>query len=199
MKQEALFVTIHHAYPAAFRRLCVETLSAFVCTSLESPAAFRRLCVETFFITLIFYQISQPPSGGCVLKPVERMLGTAIGLGPAAFRRLCVETAILTVLSLYLCPAAFRRLCVETTNRSNSNIKILPAAFRRLCVETVTDPNTGLLEEPAAFRRLCVETLYRETYLMTLPQPPSGGCVLKLSQIQRFCRRFASRLQAAVC
>ena len=33
--------------PAAFRRLCVETVLEFVSTDSIIPAAFRRLCVET--------------------------------------------------------------------------------------------------------------------------------------------------------
>ena len=33
--------------PAAFRRLCVETISAYLYRSWWAPAAFRRLCVET--------------------------------------------------------------------------------------------------------------------------------------------------------
>ena len=33
----------------------------------------------------------QPPSGGCVLKHLERMC-LILKLKPAAFRRLCVET-----------------------------------------------------------------------------------------------------------
>ena len=35
------------------------------------PAAFGRLCVETIFFVLIFLIAqTQPPSGGCVLKPL---------------------------------------------------------------------------------------------------------------------------------
>ena len=56
--------------PAAFRRLCVETISYRIRIYHDSPAAFRRLCVETL-------------CGGWV----------GFGSGPAAFRRLCVETA----------------------------------------------------------------------------------------------------------
>ena len=36
-----------HAYPAAFRRLCVETAIFSYCRFAVIPAAFRRLCVET--------------------------------------------------------------------------------------------------------------------------------------------------------
>ena len=59
---------------------------------LLKPAAFRRLCVET-----VEYALSarrhyiQPPSGGCVLKPYFNVLHWQT-FCPAAFRRLCVET-----------------------------------------------------------------------------------------------------------
>ena len=39
----------------------------------------------------------QPPSGGCVLKP-DRVQQAASMAIPAAFRRLCVETGILAIL-----------------------------------------------------------------------------------------------------
>ena len=58
--------------PAAFRRLCVETLASAALSAAVFPAAFRRLCVETVV-----------PLGrrAAVCRPF-----------PAAFRRLCVET-----------------------------------------------------------------------------------------------------------
>ena len=55
--------------PAAFRRLCVETMRLRSASIEAVPAAFRRLCVETVHDRTI-WQIGQP----------------------AAFRRLCVET-----------------------------------------------------------------------------------------------------------
>ena len=61
-----------NSFPAAFRRLCVETTYGRQSAIGICPAAFRRLCVET----------SMP----------ETILSTA--LFPAAFRRLCVETAV---------------------------------------------------------------------------------------------------------
>ncbi len=56
---------------AAFRRLCVETNTALSCSpkNLTMSAAFRRLCVETNRAFLPLNCVSQPPSGGCVLKP----------------------------------------------------------------------------------------------------------------------------------
>ena len=55
--------------PAAFRRLCVETVRVRRVKPAARPAAFRRLCVETY------------------LKKYNNMI-----YNPAAFRRLCVET-----------------------------------------------------------------------------------------------------------
>ena len=56
------------------------------------PAAFGRLCVETITTTIIPRpDLNQPPSGGCVLKP--SIGAVVIGVAaPAAFGRLCVET-----------------------------------------------------------------------------------------------------------
>ena len=56
---------------AAFGRLCVETATGVVALFATGAAAFGRLCVET---TAVFAEVtaanSQPPSGGCVLKPL---------------------------------------------------------------------------------------------------------------------------------
>ena len=80
----------------------------------------------------------------------------------------------------------------------------------------------GLLTYPAAFGRLCVETRTLSDRLGGKPQPPSGGCVLKLflAVLMDFFKRpaafgrlcveteslgalinsaLASRLRAAVC
>ena len=55
--------------PAAFGRLCVETNRLSIKTTFSAPAAFGRLCVETFRRPrLLNKDVAQPPSGGCVLK-----------------------------------------------------------------------------------------------------------------------------------
>ena len=36
------------------------------------PAAFRRLCVETVWVMFAVVFVTQPPSGGCVLKQMDR-------------------------------------------------------------------------------------------------------------------------------
>ena len=82
------------------------------------PAAFGRLCVETYAIRSFESFFSQPPSGGCVLKPalhkrpflellqppsggcVLKLLRHPQNLGiavSAAFGRLCVETVVTSV------------------------------------------------------------------------------------------------------
>ena len=55
-----------------------------------------------------------------------------------------------------------------------------PAAFGRLCVETCVWRGLSTVCAPAAFGRLCVETSLCKMPYFRLPQPPSGGCVLKL-------------------
>ena len=64
--------------PAAFGRLCVETAKKADFYHLIWPAAFGRLCVETVQVkNRQVSTVTQPPSGGCVLKqqrkPKNRM------------------------------------------------------------------------------------------------------------------------------
>ena len=83
------------------------------------PAAFGRLCVETNIARALLTLLqAQPPSGGCVLKPMEtiHLIG---GNEPAAFGRLCVETSVIIRVSDGTKPAAFGRLCVETFGYSS--------------------------------------------------------------------------------
>ena len=47
MKQPVRLAVLPAARPAAFRRLCVETIWPAKQTHGAAPAAFRRLCVET--------------------------------------------------------------------------------------------------------------------------------------------------------
>ena len=99
------------------------------------PAAFRRLCVETINSLRRMNAIFQPPSGGCVLKHHQALWHEEIRR-PAAFRRLCVETFFGVNVDVFHDPAAFRRLCVETAMSECFRPLEYPAAFRRLCVET---------------------------------------------------------------
>ena len=79
--------------PAAFGRLRVETDDLSPNQRREVPAAFGRLRVETLDVPAFWDMFDdQPPSGGCVLKPVIDHRNKAIQ-NPAAFGRLRVETA----------------------------------------------------------------------------------------------------------
>ena len=105
------------ARPAAFRRLCVETLfsySLWIHLNRQPPSGGCVLKHTSFRI--IFAIVPQPPSGGCVLKQVKKEQQRQREQ-PAAFRRLCVETFVSAGSRLWREPAAFRRLCVETTFR----------------------------------------------------------------------------------
>ena len=97
---------------AAFGRLCVETSVKSKWRAVSGAAAFGRLCVETSLIATPITAISQPPSGGCVLKhqafSADRKSDCA-----AAFGRLCVETSSPSIRRIQGA-AAFGRLCVET-------------------------------------------------------------------------------------
>ena len=59
--------------PAAFGRLCVETMFPPFRQPETRPAAFGRLCVETLALNLPPEgALRQPPSGGCVLKQANQ-------------------------------------------------------------------------------------------------------------------------------
>ncbi len=124
-------------------------------------AAFGRLCVETHCAIKCSPLMLQPPSGGCVLKQ-QMVLKNKARKHAAAFGRLCVETANRPSIVRSLIAAAFGRLCVETLRASHRIFVRIAAAFGRLCVETK--------------RCRKRKNHYRQ-------QPPSGGCVLKLSTL----------------
>ena len=56
---------------AAFARLCVETAELDKAPTLTAAAAFARLCVETKSHQHCRSAFAQPPSRGCVLKPLD--------------------------------------------------------------------------------------------------------------------------------
>ena len=142
--------------PAVFGRLCVETSKSHFPFFITPPAVFGRLCVETPYGSSVSCRMSQPSSGGCVLKQVR-------------------QSWIFHARK----PAAFGRLCVETSPPNPSNPSLRPAAFGRLCVETFPFFLPVLIFPPAAFGRLCVETASSAFKSHEIAQPPSGGCVLK--------------------
>ena len=181
MKPGIAYRKSEQRFPAAFRRLCVETWMPHLAAVPSVPAAFRRLCVETRLSKRPSENaLRQPPSGGCVLKPMDKSKNNRKN-NPAAFRRLCVETSGRRsgtrlipgqppsggcVLKRPTSLAPSNRVCQppsggcvlkrEMQNQQPRNA--IPAAFRRLCVETDGLRRGGGKTDPAAFRRLCVET-----------------------------------------
>ena len=126
----------------------------------------------------IFLNISQPPSGGCVLKqPIPGNHSWRITQPPSGG---CVlKPSNRKYPCRYTAPAAFGRLCVETFPFFLPVLIFPPAAFGRLCVETIWSSIYWRSEWSAAFGRLCVETASSAFKSHEIAQPPSGGCVLK--------------------
>ena len=121
--------------PAAFGRLCVETLWKLKWrgSPVQPPSGGCVLKLSNCYPCRIWN--FQPPSGGCVLKLHKKMLIYLL-MKPAAFGRLCVETKASWNAPSSSVPAAFGRLCVETPYSLKVLSGVKPAAFGRLCVET---------------------------------------------------------------
>ena len=142
--------------PAAFGRLCVETLITLVFFASMQPAAFGRLCVETGHESEPLKGLVQPPSGGCVLKPSTKMGRSLKSFQPPSGG--CVLKHTILHIAIHLSYQPPSGGCV---------LKLLNPV--RLHKQTM----------PAAFGRLCVETMNWRTFISRAAQPPSGGCVLK--------------------
>ena len=118
LKPECSVVEQFSSGPAAFRRLCVETIGSHRMTSAMSSQPPSGGCVlKLIEVAYLDVALNQPPSGGCVLKQPARQADQTLG-DPAAFRRLCVETTLNIQIQTTTPPAAFRRLCVETSSAS---------------------------------------------------------------------------------
>ena len=144
---------------AAFGRLCVETpleiKYAHGClTQPPSGGCVLKLCM----LLLPFGQQHQPPSGGCVLKHCQSQYQSLADAQPPSGG--CVLKRLSRWRNRFVGQsAAFGRLCVETSvPPSPCHLFSQSAAFGRLCVETsgVGVCCTCLIS--AAFGRLCVET-----------------------------------------
>ena len=119
----------------------------------------------------------QPPSGGCVLKHPDNPTSPP-DRRPAAFRRLCVETKHETKKDAAQSQPPSGGCVLKQTNRARRNEPDNQPPSGGCVLKQFRHHNFPKKRPPAAFRRLCVETL---------PVPPS--CLLS----------DASRLQAAVC
>ena len=78
-----------------------------------ASAAFGRLCVETYAHVCTMRFISQPPSGGCVLKPVLHAETSQPTYQPPSGGCVLKQCSAI-LLCQPLQSAAFGRLCVET-------------------------------------------------------------------------------------
>mgnify|MGYP001673147365 CR=1 FL=1 len=149
--------------PAAFGRLCVETRSVKRKPyAPKRPAAFGRLCVETSQGTPLKEITNQPPSGGCVLKPLN-VAGMAGASAQPPSGGCVLKRHRLRLECLSVEPAAFGRLCVETT-----------VCYCYQSIACNQPPSGG-----------CVLKLHGFADCFSgRCQPPSGGCVLKLDKLK---------------
>ncbi len=153
---------------------CVlKLLDGFALKGFFHPAAFGRLCVETLRTSLHFLFADQPPSGGCVLKPSLNLKQYHYDHQPPSggcVLKLCCPVhqpsccgqppsggCVLKPIWLPVChrgrhPAAFGRLCVETTIPNLTRGRGRPAAFGRLCVETAVSAHNGTMISPSRLR-----------------------------------------------
>ena len=129
------------------------------------------------FLDRLGRQGRQPPSGGCVLKPLP---GTPVC-------RIIIQP-----------PSGG---CVLKHRLGGWSVKPFTQPPSGGCVLKLAEkPESKPIYNPAAFRRLCVETRIRTESSPFKAQPPSGGCVLKRHYwLGCGFSRQASRLQAAVC
>ena len=121
-------------------------------------AAFGRLCVETnFTFRTTSSSLSQPPSGGCVLKLLLPKRQLKKHHQPPSGGCVLKQNTRCFVQSDKN-SAAFGRLCVETTFEANG----INAKYGQ-------PPSGG-----------CVLKRYGAKFIpVSGTQPPSGGCVLK--------------------
>ena len=77
----------------------------------------------------------QPPSGGCVLKPILKRFLVEPNLA-AAFGRLCVETAVTDLFFYFAWQPPSGGCVLKLIGAFLAQKQIAAAAFGRLCVET---------------------------------------------------------------
>ena len=137
LKPNACFWIVSTTLPAAFGRLCVETLVWSMCSILvfcQPPSGGcvlkqLRAARNALFLAqppsggcvlkrgirrqLKIYRLAQPPSGGCVLKHAPAVCMSKSCRQPPSGG--CVlKPDILRLSYIQTFPAAFGRLCVET-------------------------------------------------------------------------------------
>ena len=116
LKLPALPAVVWVASPAAFRRLCVETAPCYFGKTNVSQPPLGGCVLKPRGKTAVAIRSTQPPLGGCVLKqaamPEVALYGNQPPLGGCVLKQ-----SLQTAGARAATPAAFRRLCVETTSR----------------------------------------------------------------------------------
>ena len=103
--------------------------------------------------------MAQPPSGGCVLKPLHFEKVFCFSSQPPSGGCVLKLQNTIVFLSLIFQPPSGG--CVLKHNHyERTDFDTVPAAFGRLCVETCQLLADCLYSYPAAFGRLCVETAH---------------------------------------
>ena len=146
------------------------------------------------------YNLLQPPSGGCVLKPVLVEMSDKTVLA-AAFGRLCVETCSICKL---LCATRCSRLRAAVCwNYLISPYRLLWLRSRlRAAVCWNTTCKLSCLFKLCSHLRVavCWNIIVEILFTVLVMQPPSGGCVLKLSnKVMTKLIHWRSHLRVAVC
>ena len=179
MKQQSQTSFSSHLSPAAFGRLCVETLTGKSPKVGLLPAAFGRLCVETLGMPINSAVLGiQPPSGGCVLKHCGRSRPVYwIAQPPSGGCVLKLITALWLMRCIRQPPSGG---CVLKRCQYHYLLRFQCQPPSGGCVlKHVVQQLKIRAAYPAAFGRLCVETKTHSRPSVRPPQPPSGGCVLK--------------------
>ena len=102
--------------------------------------------------------LTQPPSGGCVLKPGIKFFLEAKHSEQPPSGGCVLKLQFFYQAVLILVAATFGWLCVETTSRPMYASMISTATFGWLCVETPSDTGHSFKKFAATFGWLCVET-----------------------------------------
>ena len=104
----------------------------------------------------MFWLYRQPPSGGCVLKPISNAKVWEAPYQPPSGG--CVLKPFGVGMYLPNLPAAFGRLCVETTYKSISAAYASSATFKRLYVEVCFKFGCIILNDIFTFGQLHIKT-----------------------------------------
>ena len=143
---------------------------------------------------------SQPPSGGCVLK--RRRIGRRLPPHPpAAFGRLCVETASVACGGSAICQppsgGCVLKLCVCFGGHPPYRAQP-PSGGCVLKQAILTAPLVNL--NPAAFGRLCVETAFICPNEFAVWPAAFGRLCVETKRLRLLIMaKQSSRLRAAVC